>query len=403
MMATVVLNLTGLMNGALHLFLRSNTATTSFGPRGSASWRRSTHTIRIWGPNELGFDGHILDPVSGPRPNSSASDASLVRMEKRPMSMESEVNFPMYTKPFNAQLNNSIVNMPQIPEPTAAGSPKRSTSRTHARKQSYSLFPSGGQNPTDSIKPQLPATTFSQPQSHPPNNRQDLETIYIGGDLEPPTFRFGGPGGARHRRDSSMVSSATVQIGLRLSHAMPENLSNLPLPQTTYSQRPSSPLLQIKTQNLTIPTSKLQVQQPPPTRPSAADLKVPERDSRMKTLPPVPKRADGTPVAFEDIEKALGKAAVGLEQPKMEAEDEDETVIQLSPTVYSPTGSKKTPAPMAPSQEQTSTPSPRAMSPRGLGAMTMSPQSSSPRLVNPSRARPVLASPKSVPSNSDWI
>src|SRR4051794_15449895 len=87
MMAAVVLNLSGLMNGLLHLFLRSNTATTSFGPKTGKSWDRKKHEIRMWGPNELAFTNHLVDPVLGPRtPDNystrSESRAELVELEK---------------------------------------------------------------------------------------------------------------------------------------------------------------------------------------------------------------------------------------------------------------------------------------------------------------------------------
>src|SRR5271170_2797171 len=91
MMATVVLNLHGLLAGLLQMFLRSNTATTAFRPKGTPGWSCRGHEIRLWGPNELGFDGHMLEPVSGPRsPASIGSRASLIENEKRrPLSMDS--------------------------------------------------------------------------------------------------------------------------------------------------------------------------------------------------------------------------------------------------------------------------------------------------------------------------
>ena len=66
MMATVVLNLHGIITIMLQMFLRSNTATTAIMPKGAPGWGPRGQ-LRLWGPNELGFDGHILEPVSGPR------------------------------------------------------------------------------------------------------------------------------------------------------------------------------------------------------------------------------------------------------------------------------------------------------------------------------------------------
>jgi hypothetical protein len=304
MMATVVLNLTGLMSGLLQLFLRSNTATTSFRPKNTPGWNRKKHEIRIWGPNELGFGGHILRPVSGPQsPGSMNSRASLV--DEKPWANNSrspEMKIPM--NPLGAN----------VPTPSGSGKfPMESPAFGHRRKPSgsYSLFPAEeavpspssarissplrNKQPTSMISTtQLPATTFqpSRPRNASP-------------ELAPPPQIFMPRG---HRRDSSMISSATVQIGLRLSH-MDEDQPPLPDTNTIHHQsalsassaRPNSPFLRVQTQNLT------------PTR-VASPLSVPLQDARMKTLPPVP-----------------GGSSSNDESP----------VCQLSPTVYNPESSKK--------------------------------------------------------------
>jgi hypothetical protein len=227
MMATVVLNLTGLMSGLLHLFLRSNTTTTSFGLKSGKHWNRDKHQIRLWGPNELAFGTHLNDPVAGPEASTreldsrATSRASLVGPEKgRTISMDSLVSprfqpsskfDPLASNPSDEQK----VMVPTSPRPA----PSPSSTRAHTRKQSYSLFPSEMTSPTKSLQ-----------------NTRPAESVYDISYMPPPPAIFG-PDGSRHGRNSSITSSATVRIGLRLSHApnsSAEKPSQSPLPPTTY-------------------------------------------------------------------------------------------------------------------------------------------------------------------------
>jgi hypothetical protein len=385
MMATVVLNLSGLTSGLLHLFLRSNTATTSFGPKNGRHWNRDKHQIRIWGPNELAFGTHLVDPVSGPRTptreleSRADSRASLVGPEKgRVMSMES-LRSPPFRSPnrFNplASNQNAVEQkaiMPTIPEPTAEST---STFRGHARKQSYSLFPTETTSPTKG-----------------PENTRPAESVYDISDLAPPPAIFG-PGASRHRRDSSIASSATVQIGLRLSHAPTpsmEDASTMPLPPTTYgatllpsttfsanTAKPSTsvPLssfnanppraaspLKLQTENKPEPTVRS------PHRPSPLNTNVkspvqsPVLGSINKTLPPTPKPL----------------AAVARESN-----------TQLSPAVYSP--EKKIPGPSKPVTTPPSATNPILNNTLGNGSPT--------RVVRSNSGR----APTTTQSKGDWI
>ena len=382
MMATVVLNLSGLMSGLLHLFLRSNTATTSFGPKSGRRWSRDKHQIRIWGPNELAFGAHLVDPVSGPRTqireleSRADSRASLVGPEKgRVISMESLSNPPFRSPNGSSPLGsnpNTVEQkaiMPTIPGPTAESS---SPSRGHVRKQSYSLFPTEMTSPTKG-----------------PQNPRPAESIYDISDLAPPPAIFG-PGSWRHRRDSSIASSATVQIGLRLSHAPTpsmEDASTMPLPPTTYgatllpsttfkanAPKPSTSV-PLSTFNTAAPRAasplKLQTEnikpEPPirsPHRPSPLNTNVlsPVSASINKTLPPTP--------------KAL--AAVVRESN-----------TQLSPAVYSP--EKKTPGPSKVVTTPQSATNPIRNNTLGDGSPTRVARS------NSGRAPPTTA------QKSDWI
>ncbi|RDW89181.1 hypothetical protein BP6252_01213 [Coleophoma cylindrospora] len=330
MMATVVLNLSGLMTGLLQLFLRSNTSASAFGPKGK--WTdRTKHEIKIWGPNELVFGHALRNPIEQPhelRAESRRGLTALSRTESRRSSTSEKGQVislePIATadfKPPTSKYNLSGSNAME-----RAASPEASSSvispQSHSRKPSYTIFPSNATSPNQSNRP--------------------AESIYDISDLgdlpAPPRIHFSG--GSRHRRDSSMntiASSATVQIGLRLSHAPGTSTSDeepLPLPSTTYSapyKRAASPVLQIQTQNLAPlippPKSPLRPQGTPlaapvsPESTSPSSLDKAERDARMKTLPPVPR----------------------VMAPEIKRLSTSQTV--LSPTVYSPETSKK-PSPL---------------------------------------------------------
>ncbi|KFY59354.1 hypothetical protein V497_04357 [Pseudogymnoascus sp. VKM F-4516 (FW-969)] len=322
MMATVVLNLVGLMTGALQLFLRANTATTSFRPKGTPGWSGKKHEIRMWGPNDLGFGGHILQPLSGPRsPASSSSEASFPREKYWPSTSESSQSpnrFDIKTKDAKLSFSNpspvTPTGLPSRPNQniTTGSSPPRL--QRHKQSQSYSLFPneevsispSRSQEPSSIISTtKLPSTTFKLP---PPQIN-----LHPSAELQPPPSLFVSRG---HRRDSSMVSSATVQIGLRLTYMDEE-----PCPLLTEAQKAAhaqsansnvqpkskSPALQVQTQNL--PSLQLQL--------GNERLSPQERAARMKTLPPVPRPTEAR------IAETVSS-------------DSESNEPRLSPTVYMP-------------------------------------------------------------------
>jgi hypothetical protein len=381
-MATVVLNLNGLMMGILQLFLRSNTATTSFRPKNTPGWDAPVHEIRIFGPNELGFDAHILQPVSGPRSPSISSRASLVEEKSRKCSLESLRSPTERSQKMIISAKNGLkaLNLATIEEPR----PLKIPLSRHYRKRSYSLFPADG-GPASPTK--LPATTFPPKAASTATSKklsanffgasssydqQDVESAYEADNLAPPPPLFMGMI-SRHRRDSSMVSSATVQIGLRLSNAiMPDQCPPLPVstdstsntslnstPKPPLAERPGPPLLHVQTDNLSIPLRS-------PNQPSPSQQNSPSQlpnatknpsiklattaassvvhNARMKVLPPVPSKS--TPPS--------------VPQPQLRPP------IQLSPTVYSPaTSSRKSPSPQY-SPDQSSPVRPTNASPSKL-------------------------------------
>jgi hypothetical protein len=295
MMAAVVVNLSGLISGLLQLFLRANTATTSFGPVDSRDKRK--HEIRIWGPNELMFSNHLMSPLSAPRTPvdvenpRTESRSNLVSQEKeRVFSMESLDSYYVKEAPtskFNEQA------FPKINEP-------KEVEPLQLQPKKYSLFPSEGDNKLGVSR------------------RQEPTSIYDITDLQPPSQAFG----RGHRRDSSMLSTATVQIGLRLSNAVCLNAAVLPLPPTTYNPASAG--------KLTVPVPlQLLPNATTPARPSPLANSFSPKTASPKLFSP--KTSSPT---LSTINKTLPPT------PRSESSQQPSSpVCQLSPAVYSPQAS----------------------------------------------------------------
>ncbi|KAI0024503.1 hypothetical protein F4780DRAFT_604646 [Xylariomycetidae sp. FL0641] len=240
MIATVVANVTGLMTGGLHLFLRSRT-TFSIGPSGKmVDYERQQlkYKIRMQSPSETDFNSHILQPVAAPRPiPTTGSQESLVEYEKDIDVERGPIGVAADPNPLRSNAVYHTPFEPRAPEPAQLVS--NPTSHMHSRKPSasYKLFPNERENNTTSTL-LLPSTTYN-PEPSPAGNqafagfqfydsdnllKPPSSTRVPGSPIRSPTSPFRPPGspfrppGARHRRDSSLASSATVQIGLRLSN-----------------------------------------------------------------------------------------------------------------------------------------------------------------------------------------
>jgi hypothetical protein len=340
------------MSGLLQLFLRSNTVATSFGIREGRQWDRK-HQIRIFGPNELGMRSHLLDPVTGPRSqrvlsSRANSRASLVGAEKgRVISMESLNTSPTLTNNQFSPKEYEISDLPSRPCTTAVCKAR------HARAPSYSLFP---------------------PEGSSPNKIQQPTSVYDISDLAPPPVihYIGGP---RHRRDSSIASSATVQIGLRISHAPSPaggDMNAMPLPSTTYKFSPKAPTSTLpSTSYATAPASLPSTtyasgsnpflppaaRTPPPPSPLKSQTNVPatpQATTTLTLLPQSPRRP--TPLSSTPT-KSLSSPTQSLINktlpptprdflPKLETAHPPQlarqSTTQLTPAVYSPEKKIKT-------------------------------------------------------------
>ncbi|KAK4148625.1 hypothetical protein C8A00DRAFT_38800 [Chaetomidium leptoderma] len=367
MVASVVSNVSGLMTGGLYLFLKSSTLST-IGPRdkvGEYENRRGRYKVRHESndpdddDDDAGFGSHMTNPVTNPRGLRRVdSEASLIMDEKEEEAMDGRSIRSIFTK--NGRRTDSIrsnklvsavasVLLPRAPEPARVPS---SLAGSHMRKRSYSLFPRNTVASKSSML-LLPATTYAPVSAlKPPPSMANLANM-------------------RHRRDSSLVSSATVQIGIRLS-----SVDDIPQNKATTSDSV------IHTLGCPYVLNELEMQSPkragavggsdtPTTLPFEATDESPARDpvkdAKMKTLPAVPR--------------------IDSQVPRVEPAPEE---VTLSPTVYSPKSPTKAKLP----------------SPRGVGFTippSKSANASSPPRSPPRRRGTGETTPVPTDAKGDWI
>ncbi|KAM0335820.1 hypothetical protein ACHAQA_000870 [Verticillium albo-atrum] len=212
MIASVVANLSGLLTGGLHLFLRANClATIGAREKCEKDRRKLKEGIRVW-PDNYDYGSNAGSPSRSRAPERLDSNAIYGKTEEE--RIESPAGTPTYDNlnpPRLPALQSPITPGPRLLEPTPPASTLQ-VIKDQIRKSTYSLFPrdsSGARSFT-----LLPATTYSPNATTPRGEKfidDDMESL-----VPPPLVHAGG---VRHRRDSSMHSHATVQIGLRFSNA----------------------------------------------------------------------------------------------------------------------------------------------------------------------------------------
>jgi len=388
MVASVVANVSGLMTGGLYLFLKSNTLSV-ISPRDKAGEYQSRKLkYKIRRTEDDDFDGHMLDHVRGQgglrRMNS---DASLISNEKeqelwderrRPTSSIYDDQVP---NPLRSHSVYPMSGMPRAPEPAKFS--VMSSALGHMRKRSYSLFP--GSLRTKSYAPStksyapstkssvtlLPSTTYS-----PNSNDSAMATL-----RPPPSMRA--LTGGRHRRDSSLVSTATVQIGLRFSNMedMPPVVNNNNSTDTKVYHL-DCPKLRDKDKDSPLSGRPAALDSPIKSPSKEDDDAVedgsPKRNPWMKTLPAVP-ATDVAPIYIRDEDDSDGDDD-GDDDDYEKNQDE----ITLRPKVYSPQGPTKT----------------KVASPRGVG-FTMLTSSATSKPSSGSTSPP--PKPAGAATKSDWI
>ncbi|KAL7931158.1 hypothetical protein V8C35DRAFT_329719 [Trichoderma chlorosporum] len=304
MAASVASNVSGFTFGVLYLFLRSRKM-QKIGPLGHVELGapRKEKSIESWPGSDI-FNTQIEQPVSPAgilesRASTSMSGTIRKTAENTNEEARSLEAIHITASSIGIAIDGSelmnVIPSPVVPRP---------------RKDSYSLFPS--QREAVEAKPKgasilLPATTYSPTGG---NEYTALGNEMFVDLLPPPSIRVSGA--PRHNRDSSLVSSATVQIGLRVSNL--SDVTRLEAPFFFSPERPFSP-----------------------TRPGSSFA---ARPSYTPTL-----RNDGVAAGddYRDSTRWPFRATVEMGQ--------SEKPITLSPTVYSP-DSAAPPSPHAKTQRR---------------------------------------------------
>ena len=150
--SAVVANVSGLLTGGLHIFLRTN-AISTIGPEKKCEQERQKlkRGIRVWAPagTTPNFESHSMGYMNGQRSGLDRTDSTKTLVNDRISATEKEeeaVESPK-SSPTRERAN---IAYPDPIQPAAA--------KTHDRKESYSIFPAGG-----AVKPAslLPATTYT--------------------------------------------------------------------------------------------------------------------------------------------------------------------------------------------------------------------------------------------------
>ncbi|KAM3517248.1 hypothetical protein NHJ13051_009154 [Beauveria bassiana] len=316
MAAMVATNLTALTNGGLYVFLRT-CHRSNIGRKGYFEMDREKQqqqTRRRQVRKSLmaeTYTNQMEQPVSLP-PRVYQSD-SPSGANRQSMVAESQIGL--------AQTSSATGSV------NSAGSPNRS----HARKASYSVFPQQQpppqqqqQTPALNAKPLsiLPAATYTPPTlargESAEVNDEDLESMEIDiirrdiSSLLPPMPGFV----PSHQRDSSMGSSATVQIGLRLS-----NVNDVPRTADGGG------------------LSYLQERMPTPRPTSSIYPQTVRSTAVVAAREPVSPRSSVRVGSTVWVDPAKQLPPAQLQPSKKERKQKErESQMLLSPTVYSPDG-----------------------------------------------------------------
>ncbi len=219
MAAMVATNLTALTNGGLYVFLRT-CHSSNIGRKGYFEMDREKKQKQ-------------QEQTRKRQMRKSPMTETYTNQIEQPVSPPPRVYQPYSPADTNREsmIAESQIGLAQTMSGTGAQSVTGSPRKVHTRKASYSVFPQQQPQQTPALNPKplsvLPAATYTPPTlargDSAEVNDEDIEAMEydimrrdISSLLPPPVLM---PGFVpSHQRDSSMASSATVQIGLRLSN-----------------------------------------------------------------------------------------------------------------------------------------------------------------------------------------
>ncbi|KAI9711923.1 MAG: hypothetical protein M1812_007077 [Candelaria pacifica] len=232
--AAVVLNLSGFANGLLHLFLRSNANATAIRPT-ETPWQTKGR-FKMFGGNDLDLCSHITSPITLARSGShllhqdeKSTEAFSPTSQTRfppPIYQPQPWSQPPSRNPSSSQHKHPTTR-PKTPRLPPLPTLSTITLPPTPNLQPYTLFPTTTTPTTTTTKTHLPKLLISNPKretthtyiSPTPSSSCSHESLVL---LSPP--KAAALFSPRHKRESSEYTSATVQIGLRVS-----GLTNAPV------------------------------------------------------------------------------------------------------------------------------------------------------------------------------
>ncbi|KAJ4318547.1 hypothetical protein N0V84_006783 [Fusarium piperis] len=222
MVASVVANLSGLLTACLYLFLRSSKSPSGIYEDGGNSVKGFKSDL----------EGQELEPSSPssvvPRPlqlpqqvRKESSRESLLaeaRDEGKVMGARKDILNHAFPRPLRL---GSMRHSQILPSKPGHAQTSSKASLKNFKKSMYSIFPKEEQPKSPVLL--LPTTTYSPT----PAKKASISTKLADRLLPPPAIHF--PEDGPRRRGSSMLSTATVQIGLRLSNINDMRSSKAPV------------------------------------------------------------------------------------------------------------------------------------------------------------------------------
>lgn len=265
--AEVSLNLIGPITLILHICLRSNADRLAIRPLEGT--RQDKKPLRLFGPSDLEMTMHITSPALSKKKDDQYTDdnyrlMTVTRTESPPAASETERNDSR-----NGDLINEIVA--EYSRPVQSPSQAFVSPSMRRKGSNYSLFPTF----RSAMLRNSVSTTFSQDE--------DSKSLQMPRPLA----------ALNHKRDLSEQSSATVQIGFRLS-----NMSD---PQRSTTSSPSASSCCLPLQRMTDPS----IESPPvsPMSSGPAMARKTSQDPMNVALQPHPDaRAENTisPIRTKD-------------------------------------------------------------------------------------------------------